>query len=1551
MQAPVSVCLIVKNEENSPLLEECLASIRPYVAEIVVVDTGSSDNTVEIAKRHADVVVVYNGCNDANTGLIQSFADARNYAFSLATQPWVMWIDSDDILDGGDKLISLIADADSKRGSKALCYMFPYEYSYNERGECTCRHYRERLMTNTKSLTWVNPVHEVLIPTEEAKNDVVFLISDDVVFKHQRHRSQKPQESGRNLRILQKLVEADGSKDPRQWYYLGLEYSNVNNFDKAVSWLSQYVEVSEWEDEKTMACLKLSSMYYSRNDIDNGLKWAFKAVATKESWGDGYFALARGFYALAMSGQGDVNRNWERCAHFANIGLALPPTKTMLFVNPVERDYEIHLFLNMALGKLGRTEEALASAMQGLASRPDDPMLLLNKKIYEVSLAQNAAVRSLRKLLELNDLDQDTVACIEQLLLKQKSLRDLVETRSSSATVTASTTQSTSSHDGWPQYKRSANYPMDASENDIPVAQLTPHSQAWGIPGTSVLDDLPLRMTDSQLQSLVIAVWKEYMLHDEVTAAERFLSDAPYRVKHAAITQQALNLTLGTTAWMDKPATLQKYNEPQDVGVECGIPLPYPLQGQSKNRSDLCMQRLSREDKILDFGCFDGGIVNRWGMDGYDVEAVDLCESSVALARKKATEFNTGVRYHVGQFKEVKRLLSKQSSHTESPCLFDVVTCCDTYEHVKDQVADIIHPARQALKQDGRMIVVTPHGSWMRGEYVPWAHPWRWAQDNGAAWNAPLERAHLVAPTVWTVTDNFRKDGWWVKDCYVKLSDPFDVPGQGNIVCEAYVNKQFDCKTKKLDIVIACGDTIEEWNPVTVAAKGIGGSENAVIEMSKRLASRGHRVRVYTSCGANGEGVYDGVEYRTSDKMSVVGKCDVFVAWRHANLLELSNVDAKVKYLWVHDVFALSAKHSNLLKADGILALSDWHADNIARVHNVPRSQIVKTRNGIDNSRFSKFKNVRRDPHKVVYSSSPDRGLPALLMMWPKIRANVPDATLHIYYGFGNWKKLAESNNDLAQLECIRNIESHMHALSELGVTFRDRVSQEELAKEFLSAGVWAYSTWFSETSCQLKGTLVFTSEGTKKIEDIKVGDLVLTHKGRFRKVTELIRKQYSGQLFNIKRKKDFNPIVLTAEHPLYVKTFHKRSDSKGNRVFNVKNEKTQWKIPQDLEACRDYLFTPKMKFGDRKTVNLTDFIDLKSIDGVVSVNHANPHFKVAKNELQLTNETMFILGLFAADGCAARVHSRDVPGVISFAFNAAHHELIERVRHFFDGKGKLSKTSPNGMTYVISSGPMSRFLYETIGVGRNKKIPSFVWETSKEQQAAFVDGMFAGDGYVATVKNGKSVDGHMFKSYTSISPSLAYGLSQLLVNQGFYSNVMYDASRDAYTLNWSERKTHNSHIETEDGFSTMITDVTSEHYEGEVFNFEVEEDRSYVTDRTVVHNCISAMEAQAAGLRIVTSPIAALKETVGERGKMIEGDWLSDSYQDEFVKHVVDAMTRHSDDDRENLMRYAEQNFSWDGVSDQWESMFLDKLDSIDAYPIVSYIPSPTFERTEAAE
>ncbi len=1034
-RANVSVCMIVRNDESSGLFEDCLRSIRPHVEEIVVLDTGSSDGTPEIARRYADVFEVFTECNEPPTadGGIVDFSAARNRSFDLATKPWVMWIDSDDVLAGGEHLERLIAIGETNRGDRDWCYLFPYEYVYDQNGRCVCRHYRERLVSRRGSMRWVNPVHEVMVPSEDARLSLV--PCDDVVFRHQRQRSKKSQESGRNLRILQNFVEVEGSTDARQFYYLGLEYANAGNAEKAVEWLSRYVGVSGWKDEKTMAALKLSEIFYGLGRHQEGIVWAFRAIEESENWGEGYFAIARGYYYLATQGErgGDIRRNWEKCAHFAKVGLGLPPTRTMLFINPMERDLDAHVCLTMALSQLGDARGALEHAEIAFKVAPDDPNLIYNRKVFKRLVAKEEAKAALDKLVEAEGIEPATK---DQIL--------------------SALDGGGGEFSAWPSHARPPAYPRGVEDSHFPVAKVTPHARAWGIPEAADIDDLPVRMTDAQIEAATLLLWKEHVLHDEILAAERLLADAPYRVKHSVGIQRALERTRGMTAWMDDPSSEQKVNTPEDPSIENGVALPAPLTGAVADRAILALSDVKVGEKVLDLGCFDGGIVNRWAMSGHDVTGVDLCEGSIELARRKAEEFDTGARFICSKFSDL-----------ESTAEYDVVTCCDTYEHVRDHVRDLIRPAARALKPGGRMIVVTPHGAWMRGEYVKWAHPWRWADDENRPWNTDLPHAHLVAPTPWTVAENFRRDGWWVKDSYVVLSNGNngvpDVPGQGNVYCEARLAPPASGEERSLDIVFACGDAWQAWNPLVHREEGIGGSETMVVELAKRLSVLGHRVRVYTSTGKHGEGIFDGVEYRQSAMIELAGSCDVLVAWRDAGLLEVP-VDAKTRLLWVHDVFAGNATHSRLLKADGVLALSRWHAEFLAAHHNLPPEQVLCTRNGIDLSRFDAV--VERNPRKVVYSSSPDRGLPALLQMWPEIRKRVPDAELHIFYGFYNWRKIAQARGDSNQLKGIEHLERQIQMLASEGVVMRGKVDQATLAREFLSAGVLAYPTWFSETSC-----------------------------------------------------------------------------------------------------------------------------------------------------------------------------------------------------------------------------------------------------------------------------------------------------------------------------------------------------------------------------------------------------------------------------------------------------------------------------------------------------
>ena len=89
---PVSVCIIAKNEEK--YIDECLKRLEPYGFEIVVTDTGSTDQTVEIAKKYTDKVFAFEWIND--------FSAARNFCVSHSSNNWILTLDCDEYVHSID---------------------------------------------------------------------------------------------------------------------------------------------------------------------------------------------------------------------------------------------------------------------------------------------------------------------------------------------------------------------------------------------------------------------------------------------------------------------------------------------------------------------------------------------------------------------------------------------------------------------------------------------------------------------------------------------------------------------------------------------------------------------------------------------------------------------------------------------------------------------------------------------------------------------------------------------------------------------------------------------------------------------------------------------------------------------------------------------------------------------------------------------------------------------------------------------------------------------------------------------------------------------------------------------------------------------------------------------------------------------------------------------------------------------------------------------------------------------------------------------------------
>ena len=138
----ISLCMIVKNEET--VLARCLDCVKDIADEIIIVDTGSTDKTKEIAYRYTKKVYDFKWCDD--------FSKARNYSFSKATKQYQMWLDADDIItdSDGNKILKLKENLDTSID----IVTFKYNTHFDKYNKPILTSTRERLFKREKNYLW-----------------------------------------------------------------------------------------------------------------------------------------------------------------------------------------------------------------------------------------------------------------------------------------------------------------------------------------------------------------------------------------------------------------------------------------------------------------------------------------------------------------------------------------------------------------------------------------------------------------------------------------------------------------------------------------------------------------------------------------------------------------------------------------------------------------------------------------------------------------------------------------------------------------------------------------------------------------------------------------------------------------------------------------------------------------------------------------------------------------------------------------------------------------------------------------------------------------------------------------------------------------------------------------------------------------------------------------------------------------------------------------------------------------------------------------------------
>lgn len=295
-----------------------------------------------------------------------------------------------------------------------------------------------------------------------------------------------------------------------------------------------------------------------------------------------------------------------------------------------------------------------------------------------------------------------------------------------------------------------------------------------------------------------------------------------------------------------------------------------------------------------------------------------------------------------------------------------------------------------------------------------------------------------------------------------------------------------------LDIVIYCGEAYEAWSPLNLERGGIGGSETMVIELGRELAKLGNRVRVYNTPGEM-EGEYDGVKYLPFDKFDTNEQSDILIVWRKPDVFR-SMLKAKKQYLWLHDTYYGPFPKRVFYVPDKVIVLSQAHKRIIQEGYGIKDDQFWVTRNGIDPELFPKPM-PKRNNHDVYWGSSYDRGLKELLEIWGDVKKEVPDAKLHITYGWNTYDAMMNQRKGTPEGEYMqKQKEILLELMKQDGIIDHGRVDKKAQYKLIAECGIWAYLTWFQEISCitamlaQALGCIPITTPVAALKETVKFG-------------------------------------------------------------------------------------------------------------------------------------------------------------------------------------------------------------------------------------------------------------------------------------------------------------------------------------------------------------------------------------------------------------------------------------------------------------------------------
>ena len=251
----LSLCMIVRDNEDT--IGPCLESIKPWVDEIIVVDTGSKDHTPEICREHGARMFEFPWCDD--------FSAARNESIKHAQGKWVFWMDSDDTIteECGRKLKEL---ARQDHPDHLLGFIMQVHCPGPEGDASMTAVDHVKLFRNYPDLLFEHRIHEQIIPAIRRRGGEVAWTDLYVVHSGSDHSVEgRKRKLERDYRLLE-LDNAERPNHPFVLFNLGMTYADDEKYPEAIKYLKQCLDVSDPNESQVRKAYALLVNALSQNE-------------------------------------------------------------------------------------------------------------------------------------------------------------------------------------------------------------------------------------------------------------------------------------------------------------------------------------------------------------------------------------------------------------------------------------------------------------------------------------------------------------------------------------------------------------------------------------------------------------------------------------------------------------------------------------------------------------------------------------------------------------------------------------------------------------------------------------------------------------------------------------------------------------------------------------------------------------------------------------------------------------------------------------------------------------------------------------------------------------------------------------------------------------------------------------------------------------------------------------------------------------------------------------------------------------------------------------